>query len=524
MKSLHLGQFQRAWRLLDAAGPEGQIWLKHWKYGDYIYTRLSSNEFLTRMSAIEDWESWLEKHPGPRVWKPQRGLVVASQGAATLYSPERDVRMDFARSDADLTSTIRVHGPATIRLECRPLHNANVPISGTAGIATISGVIEVRSGEQLERVPVLNNVASDTLQIDGLKNELTPGKRIIAELKIPAGLKELELTSRNLDVLFRVLVQRPEVMSPVLPPITETTLSAVVLGKFGPRCEVIGVQEVGRRGKPSDGVVVTDSVRLVSRELRGQSIDHPFRLYDGGELDLETLQPHLDSQMGDIPTWQNRVYPSASPFVLLNQDEVYKKALGIVYDQASLPNSDSEGRLRQIAQLEVISQEHVGHRKVAELSKWLKGGFAFTRYEQFDSRAGIYLEKRNTWRPITPKVRVRKTLLGDVQATRAIIGDAVVELDLSTVFAPEIEISLTRPRVGFLPTLDTVVAWEAGGANTVCRAGGTRPNRKISFKTRVGCRHDSVVAATAIGQPLRIGQCGGSLTGRLDRVRHPERY
>ena len=503
MKCLHLGQFQRAWRLLDTAGPEGQVWLKHWKYGDYIYSRLSSDEFLTRMSAIEDWESWLDKHPGPRVWKAERGLVAASQGGATLYSPQRDLRMDFSRSDADLPSTIRVHGPATIRLECRPLHKANVPRSGTTDAATISGVIEVRSGEQLERLPVLNNLASDTLEIDGLKQDFAPGKRIVAELKIPAGLKEIELTSRNLDVLFRVLVQRPEVMSPVLPPITETTLAAVVLGKFGPRCAVIGAQETGLLGKAKDGVVVNDSVRLVSRELKGQSIDHPFRQFDGGELDLETLQPHLDSQMGNMPTWQNRVYPSASPFVLLNQDEVYKRALGIVYDQASLASQDSDVLLGQIVQLEVMTQQNAGHRELSELSKWLKGGFTFTRFEQFDSRAGIYLEKLNTWRPITPGIRARKALLGDVQATRAIVGDAEVEIDLSTVFAPEIEISLTRPRVSFLPTLDTVVAWEAGGQTQSVTLAAHDQTEKFRLKLDAAVDKIRLVATTAVGQPLR---------------------
>ena len=106
MKAMHIGQYERAFRLLDAAGEEGQQWLKHWKYGDYIFTRLSSPEFLTRMSAIEDWESWLAKHPGRRQWKPERGLVSYCQGAATIYSLERDLRMEFSRVDEGDVSTL----------------------------------------------------------------------------------------------------------------------------------------------------------------------------------------------------------------------------------------------------------------------------------------------------------------------------------------------------------------------------------------------------------------------------------
>jgi hypothetical protein len=278
---------------------------------------------------------------------------------------------------------------------------------------------------------------------------------VFAELQIPAGLSELQLTSRNLDLLFRVHVERPEVMSPVLPPITETTLAAVALGKFGQRSELLG--------EASDESIGTDSVRLVSREQKGKSLDHPFRRYYGGEFDLEALRPHLDSQLGDIPTWQNRVHPGENPFVLLGQDEIDKRAIALVFDQPTISSNQSTLPLRRIASLESMAQMNPNHKLLVDLLGMLKLGSTWKRFEQFDRRAGIYLEKRDAWRPLNPKTRTRRALLGVDRIDRAVLGGTPVEIDLSKIFAPEIEFTLTRPRVGFLPMQDTVVYWEIDG-------------------------------------------------------------
>ena len=459
MKAMQIGQYKRAFRLFAAAGEEGQRWLKHWKYGDYIFGRLGSTELLTRMSAIEDWESWLEKHPGQRQWRPENSSIVSSQGAATLYSVERDLRMEFRRCDEDNVSTVRVHGPAHIRIECRPLHTADQQNRWRFGQRpedqSLNGVLEINNGQQIERLPILGNIPSDTLVIDGLRHLYQPGRRVFADLQIPAGLNELKLTAKDMDLLFRVHVQRPEIRSPVLPPITETTLSAVVIGKFGARCELLG--------QAHDEAIGTDSVRLVSREQQGKSIDHPFRQYYGGELDLETLRPYLKDQLGDIPTWQNRIFPTPSPFVLLHQDDVYKQAISIVYDNREGPIATRDLPLDKIARLETLQQSNPTHRSLARLISQLKKGSTWVRFEQFDQRAGVYLEKVDRWRPGSPATRARKALMSVQRADRALIGAEPVEIDLTNIFAPELEFRIARPRVGFVPTLETVVNWEFNG-------------------------------------------------------------
>ncbi len=482
MKAMHIGQYKRAFRLLAVAGDDGQRWIKHWKYGDYIFTRLGSDELLTRMSAIEDWESWLEKHPGPRRWKSERGLVTRCQGAATVHSLESDRRMEFSRADDANESTLRVHGPAKIRLECRPLHHAENHQYWRYGQRpedqTVNGVLEIRNGQQIERVPIINNLASDTLAIDGLSHVYTPGKRVFAELHIPAGLTELKLTPRKVNLLFRVHIERPEVQSPVLPPITETTLAAVALGKFGARCDLLG--------EAHEGAVGTDSVRLVSREQKGKSLDHPFRRYYGGGMDLETLRPHLTGQLGDIPTWQDRIYPGHHPFVIVGQDELYKRAISIVFDQPSVTTEATALQLNKIALLETMRQANPGHDQINALAKMLKAGSTWKRFEQFDRRAGVYLEKVNQWRPLTPGTRTRRTLLGVNRIDRAVVGETPIEIDLSAVFAPELEFTLARPRIGFLPTLDTVVNWEVDGQQESLTLKSHRQTEKFRIRLTPG--------------------------------------
>jgi hypothetical protein len=207
IKLLHLGKYKRAFQLLSTAGDRGQQWIKHWKFGDHVYSRLTSPDFLTRMSGIEDWERYLSKTPGIRVKQADASVVKSCYGAATLYSAQRDLRFDGFTSLKSAPATVVIHGPARIQIESRPLHGPQSP-------EVINGALEINNGQQTHFVPIINNRISPSLQIEGREDERFPGTKVIAEFDLPAGLNEIQIGSHQTDMIHRVSTWRPEMQRP----------------------------------------------------------------------------------------------------------------------------------------------------------------------------------------------------------------------------------------------------------------------------------------------------------------------
>lgn len=486
IKLLQLGKYKRAFKLLAAGGDRGQRWIKHWRFGDHIYARLTSPDFFTRMSAIEDWERYLAKTPGPLVKRFAPEVLKSCYGAATVYSPNRDLRLDAFTSLQSAPATIAVHGPVRIEIESRPLHTRQSP-------ETINGVLEIVNGGQRQIVPLINNQISDTLEIEGREKEVFPGTKIISEIELPAGLNEISIGSPQTDMIHRVSTWHPEIASPVLPPINETTLAAVILGKLGnthhPQLPP------GYQGRVGTDRVTPDLVRLISREVGGRSLAHGFIEFDGSELQLSEIVPQLSQQMGDLPAWKTRVSPSYFPIKLLHQDAVYQQAIAIVYDPTDDASPDAtpaqtRSKVRKIAALHTLVQKHPQHKDLHRLLDHVKSGASWKRMEQFDRRAGVYLERVVKWRPDNPKIRFRKSLQGNLDPQRAILGDDPLILDLTSIFAPEVEISLQRPRVGFLPTADTTVMWQVGDRQDQITLKGH--DQIETFRVKVTPQHNQI--------------------------------
>ena len=486
IKLLQLGKYKRAFKLLSTAGERGQTWIKHWKFGDHVYARLTSPDFLTRMSAIEDWQRYLDKTPGPRIKKHDPTVIKSCYGMATIYSIDRDLRYDFFTSLQAAPATVAIQGPARISIESRPLHDLQSPDS-------VNGVLEITNGSQLQRVPIINNSVSTKLQIQGRADQRFPGNKIITEMDLPEGLNEIQLSSNQMDMIHRVSTMRPEILSPVLPPINETTLAAVIVGRFGnthpPQLAAgfqnrIGVQKT-----------TPDLVRLVSREVGGRSLAHGVIAFNGEDLNLKRLTPHLTEQLGDLPVWQNRILPVHSALTVRHQDEVYRQAIAIAYDNPNVANAetgddDNQARMTQIALLQKLVQEHPQHQDLRRLFNQIKTGATWQRMEQFDRRAGVYAQRVQRWRPDNPSIRIRKSLQGNFSPQRALLGEDPLILDLTSIFSPEIEVSLRRPRVGFLPVAETTVMWEINGKHDQVTLNGHEDVE--TFRVKISPEHSQI--------------------------------
>ena len=467
IKLLQLGKYKRAFKLLSEGGERGEAWIAHWKFGDHVYSRLTNPDFLTRMAAIQDWQRYLEKTPGPRVKRFDPSAVESCYGAATVYSFDRDLRYDVFTSLQSAPARIQVYGPARIEIESRPLHHVRPLNTGTDPL--INGVLEITNGSQLQRVPIINNASSTTLQIEGREDQQMPGVKIVTELELPAGLNEISLGSHQTDLVHRVSKWQPEILSPVLPPINQTTLAAVILGRLGNTHDP--QLPPGYQNRIGVEKTTPDLVRLISREVGGRSLAHGFIEFRNDDLNIGELTPYLVDQMGDVPSWRNYIVASHQPLTVRYQDEVFQEAISLLYDDAQSLSNVSNGnvnvnleqRMQKIAALQTLAQQHPQHQDLRRLLDHARSGATWQRMEQFDRRAGVYLERVPQWRPDNPAIRLRKSLQGNLSPQRAIIGDDPLILDLTSIFSNEIEVSISRPRVGFLPTADTTVMWEVGG-------------------------------------------------------------
>ena len=471
IKLLQLGKYKRAFKLLSAGGERGQAWIAHWKFGDHVYSRLTNSDFLTRMAAVQDWQRYLEKTPGPRVKTFDPSVVKSCYGAATVYSVDRDLRYDFFTSLQSAPATIRIYGPARIQIETRPLHAAQSFSVGADSL--INGVLEITNGSQLQRVPIINNTSSKTLQIEGREDQQIPGAKIITELDLPAGLNEISLNSHQTDLIHRVSKWQPEILSPVLPPINQTTLAALILGRLGNTHDP--QSPPGNQNRIGVEKTTPDLVRLISREVGGRSLAHGFIEFKGDDLKMSKLTPLLLEEMGEVPSWQNYLVPNYLPLTVRYQDEVFQQAISLLYDGdqnlGKVSSGDLSGdsaidlqqRMQTIAALEELAQQNPQHQDLRGLLNHARSGATWQRMEQFDRRAGVYIERVLNWRPDNPAMRLRKSLQGNLSPQRAIIGDEPLILDLTSIFSNEIEVSISRPRVGFLPMADTTVMWEVGG-------------------------------------------------------------
>ncbi|MEM7454234.1 MAG: hypothetical protein AAF456_07750 [Planctomycetota bacterium] len=445
LKALRTGDYERARRLLESAGPQGLLWLDHWMQGDEVFGELTSTDVARRLSAVTNWERWQAEHPGPRVWRPEASTVKSCAGAANLLSVALGTSSRYFRSKKQSASVIRIHGPVRIRIEGRPVHRRDRE-------ERLDDWLTITNGNQVERVPILNNRPSDSLKIEGY-SELLPGQRVFAEFDLPAGLNELQLSTLESDLLFRVYAQRPEMASPVLPPVNETTLAAVIKGCYARvgRCEVSGSRNQ-----------IDDSVRLVclDKTCCSAGLDYTNLLEQCSPLH-SVVDCYDELRFGDARDWQDRVIPSPLPFVNLQQDENYREAISLLRQSEGSTTPGDNSRLRQIAELEKILVTEPDRRDVRELVEKLKAGFKWRRLKQFDSRAGTRDVSVEGWQPESPAQRIRRALAQPTGSDYVLTGTNDLAMGVNDTRWTEFLISVQQPSIGFVSLADASVIWHA---------------------------------------------------------------
>ncbi len=217
MRLIGAGDPKAARRAFGAGGPSARVYLKHLLLGEAIRRDLASPSL--RAAAVSRWAEWQASHPGPRVMRPAPELVEDYAGGELLYSIERDLYGLHFRTAPDRPVRLRLQGPASLRIEARPLH-----APGTEG--PLEGWLEVRSGERRYVTPILNNRPSAGLMLTG-KTTAVPGRKATMELSFGPGEHEATVSAAALPVAIRVYAAQPELGLRVLPPLSSAGIAAL---------------------------------------------------------------------------------------------------------------------------------------------------------------------------------------------------------------------------------------------------------------------------------------------------------
>ena len=461
LKELRLGRYERSIRRLEASGEQGKPWLKHWEAGHLIFEKLSASEPAERLGAIGEWESWLSSSPGPRQWQEERAIVKSCQGAATVWSTRGDMTGQFYRADAGMGATIEVHGPIRIQVEARPIH-----VGGST--EAIEDWLVIANENQLERVPIHTNYASQTLTIDD-DPAIVPGAAVNVEIELPPGLNQLQVKSPGADILFRVSSSRPELALPILPPINETTIGAVVKGEFGRVTSPCNCPQ-GRCSAVVDDAECRDCVRLIGLGRNCRSIPLRFLSLRCGCGDLHSAIDYFNQlNFGESHQWQDRVLPQGIQFSIVGMDDKYRRAIYHTMAAESKQNGAATGiedssRMSDVVEVMRLAQENPVRADLQKLKTRVKSGATWDTFLQFDSRAGVHTTEIAGWQPEGPALRIRKSLMDPNAVNEHVITSRKsLQFQVNPDASPQFAMSLLRPQIGFIPLSPTYAQYTSPG-------------------------------------------------------------
>ncbi len=447
LQALQFGKYQHAQRLLRSGGKQAEPWLRHWQQGHEIFARLTNADAGTRLKAIGDWEAWQAGYPGPRRWETEKTAIKVCAGTATVRSASRDLTSQYYLARKHEPASIAVHGPKRIRIEVRPLHPRNHR-------DPIQDWLLIYNASQTDRLPIADNYVAQSLSIDGNADQV-PGQLFTTDIDLPAGLNKIDLVADRSDILFRVLGQNPEIRLPVLPPINESTIAAVVQGKFGQSQHSCETQNCDCK----------DCVRLICLERECKSISLGFLAPCCNCGELGSAVDCFDKlSFGAARDWEGRVKPQDFPFVIDGVDLIYRQALDAAF--AADPNSQSyepTNRLRHVVELEDLARQHPRRHDLQQLLANTTSGASWKSFSQFDSRAGVYSTELYGWQPETPATRIRKSLMAEHHAEHWVVtGDNHLIFQVADQRPTEFVVSLQCPQIGFVPQSPTRAIIKSG--------------------------------------------------------------
>ena len=445
LKQLRLGDYRNAHESMKTSGEYGTAWLKHWEQGHLIYTRLTNSNEATRIAAAKEWQAWHTQNPGPKQWIAEPMTVKKSLGAAAVHAKVANTTAQYFLAKPDQPGSISITGPCRIKVEARPLHTAD-------GDVPLNDWLVISNEAMTETIPILNNYPSELLQIRGVQLEKVGGM-VATEITLPEGVNFLDVSAEKSPLLFRVMVERPEIALSVLPQVNETTIRAINQGEFGnttPCCE-------------NSERFTRDCIRLVNVDCSCRSVTRKLNrcecvCFENQTQRIETAQ-FSDSSMGSLLN-ENGIQVFKG-FQVDIMDPVLRSAVLAAKESENDGSLNNDQRLKSLVQLHQLVQENPARKDIKRIYNQVKSGFTWERFEQFDSQAGIHTVDYTGWLPESAALRIRKCMMGDWTWDYVLAGTNDLDLQVDGSLPSQFRVAMQRPRVSFLSVAPTTVSYQA---------------------------------------------------------------
>jgi hypothetical protein len=187
-----MGEEKKARRSWKLAGTKGVTYLQAMEQGRV----LEGGE-----TRDEDLAHWWISHPGPYEWVSPPELIQNFQESHEFTAETSGLSLRMFRASHGKPVTLKVDGPARIKLAIRPSHNRD-------DLTRISGWASVEVGDKTVHIPITNNQLAQGL-IPKQPSAYLPGRAIIREMEIPSGPQSIRVNSDDFTLLVRAWVQRP---------------------------------------------------------------------------------------------------------------------------------------------------------------------------------------------------------------------------------------------------------------------------------------------------------------------------
>ncbi len=493
------GNYQRAIQYFQLGGHRGQQYATHLAAALDIHDRLQSASIDERVRAIFDWEQWEQNHPGPRVWHDAGALVREHAGTESLLSIDRHLLAQCFKARPDRPLVLRVQGPQNLQFEFRPIHarETQTPQNDWIHIGTI---------DRYRPIAVNKNRAASGLEIVGDPENL-PGRKVQAHLALGPGLHEVFIAADTLPLLVRVYAQRAALPICALPILTPDTLAATT-------ARGLHVTSSSEAPVAAFDLLASRTAHAISNVPVVHQSCEPWRVHASdvlpsdpllaGRLGLRTAAPldpyaaHLEDWARDSTTASAKEcalalarlgsatndlqvdralldrlpQDAAEALLAAHQDYETLLTLPLPDDDAVrrrgtlllwLADSEPELRTRCRVLAQQLFHEHPTVDGLAALHNHVACEGTWSRVTQLSSSAGVRKLEWPQWMPEDPSLRVRKSLIGEVDGTeRLLFGSEATVLSMRNLAPVQLELSLSPAAVGYLPTKPLRVACQLG--------------------------------------------------------------
>ncbi|CCK82286.1 hypothetical protein [Desulfobacula toluolica] len=399
MGLLYQSKPEQACEILDSAGKPGKILQTAVERGLEINSALFSATPAKRLQGILDWEAWSSGLPLDYHWQTASDSVMDYDGSVTLYTLPRDLYSQSFRAVPSKPVTARFHGPGTLKVIVRVLHEQTDKLPDTM---PMNGWFTIQHNNKDHLVPIVNNLPVQAMVISG-DNTHTPGTSISHDINLIPGANDIEVYSATTPLLAAFQVLRPDrPLTGILPQLTTANVDAVLKGQI-------------MQSSCSGG-------SAAARELAGYDSHSPKTLPQIPVLSRKDLENRRKAKQ-QVKT-PEPLYPDTSylePF----SKQGFSSEKDLVFKTMSQLVLAAEKHPENILQIEADARQLF--TKYSHL-KGLKGLLGqITRQTSWEpvsmveANAGIESFPLAGWEPESDTLRIRKALLSPVSSGEQII-------------------------------------------------------------------------------------------------------